>query len=310
MNTLIDPLKRIARDLVDKKLWPVAVLLLAAIVAVPVMIGGGSSSEEAPAPAAVAAVAPAATGSKSLVTVVDQAVTGKEARPGRVDDPFYDPPDPPEPASSSDAAPAASTGGATTGGATPSGDAPAQTSPASPATPGSPTTPAEPVASSTYYSTVVRWYSGAVGKAHPIRRLTPFGGLAETTALYLGVTKSNGNHAIFLLGPNATSAGEAKCSDDACRVFGLKSGQTQVVTVRAADGGAARAYKLEVVRVSSVPANAAIARKMRARVHADGRDAMRKLWQDAATAEALRPIQYDRDTGLLVKSATETRAAR
>ena len=43
MNTLIDPLKRIARDLVEKKLWPVAVLLLAALVAVPMMLGGSSA---------------------------------------------------------------------------------------------------------------------------------------------------------------------------------------------------------------------------------------------------------------------------
>jgi len=295
MNTLIDPLKRIARDLVDKKLWPVAVALLAALVAVPLLIGG-SSAEEAPAPVAVAATAPDGPGSKSLITVVDQAVTGKDTRPGRVADPFYDPPDPPEPpaaeTAAGSAAPAA--GDASKAGGTPSPGAPVETTPAQ---------PAEPVAAPVYYSTVVRWWETEAGKPQPIRRLTPFGGLTDTAALYLGVTKADGNYAVFLLGPNATSDGEAECEDTECRVFGLKSGQTQLVTVQPPDGSEARQYNLEVVSVKSTTTSAAEARTMRARVHADGRDVMREMWNDARTAQALRPIQYDRDSGLLVKTA-------
>jgi hypothetical protein len=303
MNTLIDPLKQIARDLVEKKLWPVAALLLAAVVAVPVLLGG-SSAEPVPAPPA-AVVAGGPDASKSLVTVVDQPVTGEDDRPGPIDDPFYDPPEPAEPANvdGGAAAPAADAakGGAAAdaGDGASAGETPAQT----------PEAPAEEIDPSVYYSTVVRWWEKDPSKAGPIRRLTPFGGLADPAALYLGVTKSNGNYAVFLLGPNATSDGEAKCEDAECRVFGLKSGQTQIVTVTPPDGGEARQYNLDVVSVKAHAADADTLRKMRIRVHADGRDVMREMWSDARTAEALRPVQYDQTAGLLVKSATAATAA-
>lgn len=299
MNTLIDPLKRIARDLVDKKLWPVAVLLLAALVAVPMLIGG-SPAEEAPAPAALAATAPEDPGSKSLVTVVDQAVTGTDSRPGRVDDPFYDPPDPPAPATAATSAPTATptaTATASKEGGTSAGEGTVtETAPQ----------PAQPTIDAVYYRTELRWYEATPAKARALSRLTPLGGLADTAMLYLGVTKSGGNYAVFLLGTNTTSEGEAKCEDSDCRVIGLKSGESQIVTVQPPDGSDARRYHLEVVKVKAVTTDAGTARTMRLRIHPDGRDVMRDMWQNAPTASALRPIQYDRGSGLLVKQAATT----
>lgn len=317
MNTLTDPLKRIARDLVDKKLWPVAVLLLAALVAVPLLIGGGSSADDAAAPVAVVAPAPGAPGSKSLITVIDEGDGGKDVRPGRINDPFYDPPEPPAPESASGASPAAAAGtapapstggGAPTGGDAPTGGAsPAPSS--SPKTTPQPTSP-EPAAASGYYRTVVRWYESERSKARPITRLTPFGGAETPAALYLGVTKSDASYAVFLLGPNATSTGDAECEKTDCRVIGLKTGQSQVVTVQPSDGSAARTYRLEVTSVKAVTTDAATAREMRAKVHAEGREAMRAMWQHRPTAEALQPIQYDEDRGLLFKTPTAKDASK
>ena len=314
MNTLTDPLKRIARDLVDKKLWPVAVLLLAAIVAVPFLIGGGSPSDDAAAPVAVVAPAPGAPGSKSLITVIDDGDGGKDTRPGRIKDPFYDPPEPPAPESASGASPAGSAGSAgpaaapSTGGGAPTGGAsPAPSS--SPETTPQPTSP-KPAAASGYYRTVARWYESERSKARPITRLTPFGGVEDPAALYLGVTKSDASYAVFLLGPNATSTGDAECEKTDCRVIGLKTGQSQVVTVQPPDGSAARTYRLEVASVKAVTTDAATARALRAKVHADGREAMRAMWQHRPTAEALQPIQYDEDRGLLFKTATAKDASK
>ncbi|CAN5271179.1 hypothetical protein BH20ACT16_BH20ACT16_01820 [soil metagenome] len=302
MNTLTDPLKRIVRDLVDKKLWPVAVALLVAIVAVPVLLGG--SAEDAPPPAALAATPVEAPTSNSLVTVADEAVDGKDTRAGRIDDPFYDPPAPPAPpaAVAGPDAGSSATAGAPTGGGTPAGAGgrPSETTPAQ---------PAELVSAPTYYSTVVRWWETKPGKPQPIRRLTPFGGLANTAVLYLGVTKSNGNYAVFLLGPNATSDGEARCEDAGCRVFGLKTGQTQLVTVQPADGGEARQYNLNVSSVKSHTADAATAKTMRHRVHPDGRDVLSVMRDDQLTADAAKPIRFDYDSGLLVKSGGGATAA-
>jgi|GEM_PF-2981574 len=299
MNALLHPLRQIGRDLVQKKLWPLAVLLVVALVAVPVVIGSSSEDASAPVPVATAPGTADPGATQSLLTVADPAVTSKDDRPGKLDDPFYDPPAPP----------AASTGAAT---APATGAAPSTATPSTggaPAAPAGPAAPAEPVVKPTYYRTEVRWYEATKGKPQPISRLEPFGGLVDTAALYLGVTKSDGVYAVFLLGPGATSDGEAKCEDESCRVMGLKSGQTQIVTVQPADGGEARQYVLEVVSVRAIATDAADARHMRAKVHPDGRDVMRSMWEDGPTAEALRPVQYDQTTGLLVKSGTPDAAA-
>lgn len=309
-DQLLNPLRSIARDLVEKKLWPIAALLVVALVAVPFVIGGGaepaSSTVDAPAsPAVGGAVQP-----KSLVTLAEPAVTGKSNRAGAVEDPFYDPPAAPE--ADAGAAGASAAGGTTAaedaaadaakGGDTASADKSAETT----------TTPqaVEPAAGPAYYRTVVRWYQGDSSKPRPLSRLTPLGGLLDTAALYLGVTKSSGNYAVFLLGPNATSDGEARCQDPkTCRVIGLKSGQTQLVTVKGSDSEEARQYVLEVVSVRSVKTDADTASTMRSKVHADGRDVMSLMREDKATADAVGPIQYDRDSGLLVTSSASTGAA-
>ena len=308
MNALPEPLRQVGRDLVEKKLWPIAVLLLAAIVAVPLLIGSSSGDPGTP-PAPVAASAPGGAGSESLITVVDQAVTGKE-RPGDVRDPIYDPPEPQDAApataaggtaASAPAAPAA--GGSTGGGAT------ATPKPVTPATTGAPpqSGPAPvvaPAADGVHYRTVVRWYAGEAGKARPISRLTPLGDRAEPAVLYLGVTRSQARYAVFLLGSHATSKGDGKCEDADCRLIGLKTGDRQTVAYQLASGEVRR-YHLELVSVKSVAADGADARRMRARVHPDGREVMRAMWQDERTAAALGRVRYDVDRGLLYK----TRAA-
>lgn len=305
MNALTDPLRQVARDLVEKKLWPVALLLVAALVAVPFVIGG--SSEVAPAPlAAPAAAVPGADTSKSLITVADETSTAKTAREGRLQDPIFDPPAAPGQAADAGVSAVAGAGSgsgnsaAPTATSTPAGTSAAADTPA--------TTPAQPQPAaadetSGYFRTVVRWYASERSTATPIRRLTPLGGVKDPAALFLGVTKSDATYAVFLLAPGATSEGDAKCEDEGCRVIGLKKGQSQVVTVPATDGGEARRYHLDVVSVKAVTADADTAATMRAKVHGDGRDVMREMWQDEATADALGPIRYHETAGLLFKPA-------
>ncbi|HEV2786001.1 MAG TPA: hypothetical protein VGV67_06410, partial [Solirubrobacteraceae bacterium] len=278
MNALPEPLRQVGRDLVDKKLWPIAVLLLAAIVAGPLLIGGSSGDPGAP-PAPVAAVAPGAD-SESLIKVVDQAVTGKE-RPGDIENPIYDPPDPEEPASGG-AAETPATGGTATSapGADPTVTPEKPISPPDGPTNTPPAEPAPSVSSATHgvhHRTVARWYTDDAGKPRPITRLTPFGSRADAVALYLGVTRSKAGYAVFLLGSHATSEGDAKCEDDDCRVIGLKAGDKQTVTYQPPSGEVLR-YHLEVVSVKTITTDAAQAREMRAKVHPEGREVMRAMW--------------------------------
>ena len=245
MNTLIDPLKRIARDLVDKKLWPVAVLLLAALVAVPVMLGG-SSAEERRRRHAIAATAPAAPGREVTRDGGRTAGHRRGHSPAAASRPFYDPPEPPDAGHRVGAGEHAAAAGEPPGAATLGRPAADRRRPRPRRSPPSPS-PHRP-------TTAPSCAGGRPSPSdpYPIRRLTPFGGLANTAVQYLGVTKSNGNYAVFVLGVNATSDGEATCEDAGCRVFGLKSGQTQLVTVQPPDGGEARQYNLYVA-VGQVP---------------------------------------------------------
>jgi hypothetical protein len=74
--------RNLITDLVDRRLWPVAVALLAALVAVPVLLGGGSKSP-APAPAAPLAATAANPGgtAHAAVSLSQPATTPKYAVP-------------------------------------------------------------------------------------------------------------------------------------------------------------------------------------------------------------------------------------
>src|ERR671933_400475 len=85
--------RNVLQDLIDKKLWPVAVALVAGLVAVPVVLGG-SSSAGAPAPQ----VAAAPSGPNGLadhrdiargeVISLDEQAAGAVSRSGKVRNPF------------------------------------------------------------------------------------------------------------------------------------------------------------------------------------------------------------------------------
>lgn len=298
----MNPIRNLARDLVERKLWPVALLLLVAAVAIPVILGGGADASDPAADVAAIEEQSSATSTTARSALQLVGPASAASRAGRQRDPFRQPATKAEaqPGAGDDTASRDGAAGAPAGGA--AADGPATGAPSTPSEQTGGTAAAAPV----YQRTEVRWYEATAGKQRPLARLTPLGGLVDTAVLYLGVTKSSGNYAVFLLGPNATSDGEAKCEDGDCRVIGLKGGQTQIVTVQSPNGGQARQYHLDVVEVESVRTTAAKARTMRLKVHPDGRDVMRELWLDGPTAAALRPIQFDRDSGLLVKTGAST----
>ncbi len=307
-DRLTAPLRAMTRDLVDKRLWPVAILLLAALVAVPVLIG--SSASDAPAPAAAVPAAASAKGAalESAITVVDRAVIGR-SRPGAVNDPFFDPPDPEPTASTTTATSSNST--ATT--STPASSTPASTVSPTTATPNptptpsapSPTTttPADRTADTRIERTVFRtrlaFGETADASVRGVSRLEALGGNSNPALLYLGTTWGGG-HAVFLLGPKAISQGDAKCAEETCRVIALKEGDTQTVGVRD-DDGTARTYIVKIDEITrQVTSTVAGADKLRAREHADGRDVLRSMILDKTTADAIGQFAYDRDTGAVV----------
>jgi len=305
---LLTPLRSVARDLVDKRLWPIAILLLAALVAVPLLIGSGSS--DAPQPAPAATVKPATQDAAgSIVKVVGPAVTGKDDRPGKLDDPFYDPPEP-ETAKSSSAATSTATKSTESTAAPASGAKEPATPPTPPADkpqadPDPQPQPLAPKVEATYYRTEVRVYETDRSKRRAITRLSPLrdpSGPSGPVAVYLGVA-AGGDYAIFLLAPNTTSRGEAECGED-CRIIGLKAGRSQVIDVRLGDGGTRRLH-LDVVSVKRVEADSeAAAARARRHEHPDGREALIEMIQDRPTAEAIGPLRYDSTLGVITLAAS------
>jgi hypothetical protein len=80
----VSAIRGVLRDLVERKLWPIAVLLLAAAVAVPMYLGR-TSADDAPVPA-TNLQADAGQVSKAAVKV-DAGAAGDD-RPGGVRNPF------------------------------------------------------------------------------------------------------------------------------------------------------------------------------------------------------------------------------
>lgn len=297
-------IRRIAEDLVEKRLWPIALLLVVALVAVPLLVGGGSADPGEPELAATPASGALATTSPPVELVGPPAV---RTRPGKLRDPFRRTKPAKKKAeassgssgSSGSSAKTASKADATTGGANRTSSGSASKTTTTPATPKvvKPTN-VPTLASRSVYETVARFAGGDHDYAHPLRRLAVLGDKAEPALLYLGVSRG-GEYAVFLLGPGATAGGDdgACIVADTCRAIGLRKGDKLEVEV-AAHGGPAADYTLEVKSLRRVArASRSAAQRERTSVAKGGRAALHAFAEDAATAATLSQLSYGPLTG-------------
>ncbi len=316
MKGLLDLPRSILADLIRKRLWPIAVVLVVALVAVPVLIASSSSSLPTPAPnsGAVAGVA----------GPVAATPASEPERGGRVRDPFFDPPAAPSqdkaagkpPAAAAPAEPAKSAAQQSSAKPTASGKAkPAAPGRAKPAAPGR-TRPRSPrvtpqAAPATQHSRPVTgtYYRAAASLAarlttRPLTRLTPLGNRRDPAAMYLGVMKVGRPYAVFALGGHTTSTGDATCAaETGCRIIGLRPGDTQTITVSSAGGQTQSRFVVHVRSVEAVETTAAKAGALRARVHPYGRSGTHAMSRRRVVAEALGHLGYRRSSGLLYSTA-------
>lgn len=299
---LITTARSIARDLVAKRLWPVAVLLLVALVAVPIVIGS-SDATVPPAPAASFEPPAAAGDTANALTIAAPAVIG-HARPGAVHDPFFTPPKPEKsssPEQTTATAPTTTVPSTSAPATTPTTTTSTTTTPAAPATtPIAPTTSGDDTtAQRTVYRTRARWGADDTADVRGLSRLQALGGASNPAVMYLGTT-TGGRRAVFLLGPSALATGDGKCAESRCRVFVMSPGDKSTVGVLSADG-TWRKFTLVIDKiVPQVSATVAEARALRARVDADGRAVLREMIKDPKTAAAIGLFAYDRATGAVV----------
>jgi hypothetical protein len=323
-------------DLVEKRLWPVAVALIVAIVAVPLLLARGSAPESAPTGDIGAAPQ---TGQDAAVRLVEPATAARE-RAGSVRNPFGAASDASSgpttttttsasataasgstastsPATSaagtSSSAAAGSGGGSTTvpTTTTPATSAPSTTSSTATGTTTSTTTTGTTTAktrASATYSVAVR-FGRTDGTRHTMRdvaRLTALPNAEAPVVSLLGVLR-DGHTAVLEVAANATASGSGTCKPSAssCTTVEMKAGDAEYLSVTR-DGGAAPVawYYLKLLHVdrhettSKAAARAAYARRSSA--------GMAVVRRDAA---AVRAYRYLPGAGVLVRAAHRSGSA-
>src|SRR3954470_4528927 len=213
------------RQLVQRRLWPVALLLLGALVAVPFVLGK-SSEPAAPASAVPGGVTASAAGADPIVSMVsDEDAAAKHRALGDRHNPFAssapkhkvktskakrtsDPVTPPEPSAPGDA-PANGGGGIS-----------APTAPSAPPAP-TKTVPA--------YSIVVRFGASADLELSrkTLERNEALPDETDPALVYLGV-KDGGKTAVFMVSEGLNAVGDGTCNPKvSCETIELKVGETE-----------------------------------------------------------------------------------
>ena len=233
------------RQLVQRRLWPVALLLLGALVAVPFVL---AKSPE-PAPVAAAPAAPAG-GAKATAASADPIVSMVSAEDsatprrslGDRHNPF---------ASSAPKVKAKKTKSSESQkpAETTSGDAPATGSGGGSGAPTTPTVPAQPTTTVPGGSIAVRW--GATdGSDLPLQRLQRDEALsaAEDPALVFVGLKDHGRTAVFMVSEGLKAFGDGTCvPKDSCEKIELQAGDTEFFEY---DGDVdATQFELDLVKI-------------------------------------------------------------
>ena len=263
------------RGLVRRKLWPVALLLVAAIVAVPVLL---SKEPEVTAPPANAVAA--ATGAELPVTYVTSAAeeteaaesTGKRRRTlGAQKDPFEPAPLPKakkkkskqkqskaaeKPAKSSSSAGATASSSAketpssTQGGG--GGSTPAPVEPVATATPTATPKPAPANSIRVRFSRVAEGGESEAVKAETVERLEVLPDEKTPVLVFRGL-EQRGKVAIFELTGNVTVEGDGACepTPEACQYLKLRAGETQFITVTDTGEATDAQYQLDLVKINA-----------------------------------------------------------
>jgi hypothetical protein len=306
-------LRNVGIDLVEKRLWPIAAALVAALVAVPLVLGGGGGKSVAPdAPSGIAA-AGAAAGTGQTVRV-SGSVPAERSRPGRARNPF-------EVLRGGEEETAPSGGGTTAVVATPvtsaagSAGSPAtagstgvpgtsvSTPPGSGATQGGGDARSDDSALDVYRVSLRFGRPGAMRMIRDIARLTPLPSADNPFFVFLGVLKDR-KTLVFMLSSDTQATGDGKCRPSMrdCQTIELQAGDTEFFDL-VTDAGTAVQYQMDVKGLDRVEARST-ARAATAR--ARGSRAGQKILRAAAAATSstrFSAYRYRPDLGLLVRAA-------
>jgi hypothetical protein len=231
--------RAIYTELVERKLWPVVLVLVIAAIALPIALGGGSDKAATPVPATQSPVTANAQPA-AVVSVTDVASGKKRNRKGSIRDPFVQ-------QHVAAPAPNGATGTATSGagpatnltpasnldmnyGANPvAGDSP---------TNGSTPTVHVPAANTKYvYRVAVLDREAGEGTIHVIGRNDRVPSKNDPLAVFVGVMADK-KTAVFVMNRIGQAKGSGTCrpSRRACVTFELKRGESMLLTLPQPNG--------------------------------------------------------------------------
>lgn len=256
------------RQLVQRRLLPVAILLIAALVAVPLTLAKDPEPAPAPPPAQVDTKSELATTPiVAPATPQDRAkrrkVLGKSKNPfgvakaaatgGDADGPVVQKTD---------------TGGASkdpssSGSGSGSGTSPTPTS----TTPSTPVTPAPAPKHYAPQELTVRFGAAEGATRQSVERLEPLPSAELPVLIYTGLRK-DGKTAEFLVDAGVEAVGDGECnpSPEQCETIRLREGETEFLDVKDETGTVVGEFQLDLIKIhNSSKASASKASKSRAR---------------------------------------------
>jgi hypothetical protein len=260
LSTITTPLRALWDELVERRLWPVAILLAAALVAVPLLLSKPAKTASPPAPAPLGS----STSSPSVQFQPAVSTEGKKSSEIQKDLRSFQRKNPFTPqgltaptstGTTGTAVPTTVAGTASAGGSSSSSGSSTSTPTGSSGTGTStPTGSATPKTKTKtlYWQYTVDVRFGKTGK-EDAKTLTDFRALPGSdnpVIVFMGV-KSDGKTAVFLVSAKATTVGDGKCAptDTECTFLYMKKGDKQ--TIEAVDSkGAITDYTLELKKVN------------------------------------------------------------
>lgn len=249
------PVRDVIDTLIERRLWPIALLLVVAIVAVPVTMAKKAAPLPPRAAAPVGLGAPGPVLAPPSATVVAAIGSGRSLASLPRHNPFV------QHTVKVSRSVAATTKAATNAAASVSSSTAAATTGSTPATGGTgstptptPTTPAvTPPPAKTYLSVSVDLAFGPVGhsaKHANIARLSALPDNTNPVVIYLGVL-SGTKTAVFLISSDVHPSGDGKCFPNArsCQTVHVPVGGSEFFDVFSANGSS-RQYELDLTKVS------------------------------------------------------------
>ena len=274
----MSPVQNVWRQLVQRRLWPVAIVLVAALAAVPVLLA--KDPEPVPAPPAPAADSTdGELASQPIVSLASADPTAKRRKVlGTPKNPFrVDPPKVPNQADEGSSGESTPTGGQPveqTGGSG-GGDSapPSSDAPAAPTTPATPTEPAPAPKKYAPQELTVRFGGGEQGGERMSVKVGEPLPSTETPVLIYTKLLKDGKTAEFLVAEGVTAVGDGECkpSPEVCETIRLKVGETEFLDVVDETGGAGGQYQLDLLKIHRPGGHSTPSRTMSVRAKSGAR---------------------------------------